>query len=254
MIGALRNQFSTSATGVKMEESPKKTVLEGNLPASWYTDSTFYEFERRAIFSKHWLLTTHRVRLPETGSYLRFEIAGFDFLLVKNKEGSIQAFHNVCRHRAYPLIDKDAPTEGKRSILSCGYYGKYYSSVNSKLSTTDPFPKGWSYNLNGNLTKAPKFEELPEFDRSEYDLFKIHTHVDKVGFVWINLDSSENPVAWEDLHGGTDEQPRLVDFSLDKYVYHRTWTTNGKYNWKVVGENYNEVCGVPVLRDYPVLT
>jgi phenylpropionate dioxygenase-like ring-hydroxylating dioxygenase large terminal subunit len=95
--------------------------------------------------------------------------------------------------------------------------------------------------LNGKLTKAPKFEELEDFNKDEYSLFKIHTHVDKVGFVWINFDSSETPIPWEKLNSGTDEQPRLDDFAIDDYVYHRTWNTNGKYNWKVVGENYNEV-------------
>lgn len=100
---------------------------------------------------------------------------------------------------------------------------------------------GWSYSLNGKLAKAPKFEELSDFDKDSYSLFKIHTHIDKVGFVWVNFDSSETPMPWETMNGGTDEQPRLGDFALDNYVYHRTWTTNGKYNWKLVGENYNEV-------------
>jgi phenylpropionate dioxygenase-like ring-hydroxylating dioxygenase large terminal subunit len=100
---------------------------------------------------------------------------------------------------------------------------------------------GWSYGLDGKLAKAPKFEELEDFDKNGYSLFKIHTHVDKIGFIWVNFDSSETPMPWETMNGGTDEQPRLGDFSLDNYVYHRTWTTNGNYNWKLVGENYNEV-------------
>lgn len=104
-----------------------KPVLEGNFPASWYTEPRFFEFERRAIFSKHWLFTTHRLRLPEPGSYLRFEIAGFDFILVKNRNHEIQAFHNICRHRAYPLIDKDDADAGKKSILSCHYHGTPYT-------------------------------------------------------------------------------------------------------------------------------
>lgn len=103
-------------------------------------------------------------------------------------------------------------------------------------STND---QGWSYDLNGKLTKAPKFDELP-FDKEDYSLFKIHTHVDKIGIVWVNLDSG-TPIPWEEMNGGTDEQPRLADFELDKYVYHRTWVTHGKYNWKLVGDNYNEV-------------
>lgn len=111
-----------------------QAVLEGNFPTPWYTEPRFYEFERRAIFSKHWLLTTHRLRLSEPGSYVRFEMAGFDFFLVKNREGEIQGFHNVCRHRAYPLLEDGDPTAGKRSIFSCGYHGVFLSfTVGEKL-------------------------------------------------------------------------------------------------------------------------
>ena len=121
MFAALRNQVSgTVPNGVG------KNVLEGNLPSSWYTEPVFHELERRAIFSKHWLLVTHRLRLPEPGSYCRFEIAGFDFILVKNRTGNIQAFHNICRHRGYPVIDDRSPDYGKKSILSCGYHGELF--------------------------------------------------------------------------------------------------------------------------------
>lgn len=100
---------------------------------------------------------------------------------------------------------------------------------------------GWAFNLDGKLAKAPKFDETKDFNKDDYSLFAIHTHVDKAGFIWVNFDSSETPIPWEELNAGTDEQARLQDFPIDNYVYHRTWTTNGKYNWKLVGDNYNEV-------------
>lgn len=102
-------------------------------------------------------------------------------------------------------------------------------------------PIGWSYGLSGKLAKAPKFEEVEDFRKEDYSLFSIHTHIDKLGLIWVNFDASENPIPWEELNGGTDEQERFKDFNLDDYVYERTWTTNGSYNWKLVGENYNEV-------------
>ncbi|CAG9951583.1 unnamed protein product [Clonostachys rosea f. rosea IK726] len=196
-------------------------VPEGNMPPSWYYQPAFFELEKRAVFSRHWLMTTHRSRLPETGSFLRFEMAGFDFFLIKDKKGEIHAFHNVYRHRAYPILEDKDGREGKKLILSCGYHG-------------------WSYGLSGNLSKAPKFEEVDDFRKEDYSLFSIHTHIDKLGFIWVNFDASETPIPWEELNGGTDEQPRFEDFNLDEYVYERTWTTNGSYNWKLVGENYNE--------------
>lgn len=124
MLEAFTKRLNGSKTnGAVSGDSQRKPLLEGNFPASWYTEPLFYDFERRGIFSKHWLLTTHRLRLPDVGSYLRFELANFDFILVKNKKGDIQAFHNVCRHRAYPIIDKDTADAGTRRMLSCGYHG-----------------------------------------------------------------------------------------------------------------------------------
>lgn len=124
MLEAFTKRLNGSKTnGAVSGDNQSEPILEGNFPASWYTEPLFYDFERRGIFSKHWLLTTHRLRLPDVGSYLRFELANFDFILVKNKEGNIQAFHNVCRHRAYPIIDKDTADAGTRRMLSCGYHG-----------------------------------------------------------------------------------------------------------------------------------
>lgn len=100
-------------------------VPEGNMPASWYHQPAFFDLEKRAIFSKHWLMTTHRSRLPEAGSFLRFEMAGFDFFLIKDKKGEIHAFHNVCRHRAYPILEDKDGREGKKLILTCGYHGMF---------------------------------------------------------------------------------------------------------------------------------
>lgn len=123
MAAATMQSPSAPATNGHAGGLSEPAAVEGNLPASWYNRPAFYELERRAIFSKRWLLVTHRLRLPETGSFLRFQTAGFDYFLIKNRQGNIQAFHNVCRHRAYPIFDKEQPEQGKRSILSCGYHG-----------------------------------------------------------------------------------------------------------------------------------
>ena len=52
---------------------------------------------------------------------------------------------------------------------------------------------GWSYGFKGNFAKAPRFDSVPEedFDKSQYSLYKLHLHIDQLGFVWVNLDASE---------------------------------------------------------------
>lgn len=95
--------------------------------------------------------------------------------------------------------------------------------------------------MSGNLAKAPSFNEAPEFDKEQYSLFKIHTHVDKRGFIWINLDSSKTPMSWEDFNRTSDVEPRLDKYDLDEgYKYDHTWSLTGNYNWKVIADNFNE--------------
>lgn len=189
------------------------------LPAAWYTSPELYELERRAVFSKEWLLTTHSMRLVNTGDWLQYTIAGFPFVLVKDREGNINAFHNVCRHRAFPVVTEES---GKSRIFSCKYHG-------------------WSYGLNGKLAKAPGYQELDGFDKSKNGLLPIHVHVDQNGFVWVNLDAGEKPeVAWEDEFGDIDLQSRFQDFNSENYSFDHTWDVEGEFNWKILADNYNE--------------
>ncbi|KAE8419172.1 hypothetical protein BDV36DRAFT_308086 [Aspergillus pseudocaelatus] len=74
--------------------SPEKTPVRA-LPAIWYTSPELYELERRAIFSKKWLLTTHILRFPNTGSWSRYNNAGYPFILVRGQGQDIKAFHDI---------------------------------------------------------------------------------------------------------------------------------------------------------------
>lgn len=189
------------------------------LPAAWYTSRGMFDLERRAIFSRKWLLTSHKLRLPNTGDYLKYEIAGYSFILVKDRKGDINAFHNVCRHRAFPVVTDDG---GTARIFSCKYHG-------------------WSYGLNGNLAKAPGYQDLDGFDKSQNGLFPIHVHEDSNGFVWVNLDSSAQPeTAWEDDFKGIDLQSQFKGSDLEGYTFDHAWEEEGAYNWKILADSYNE--------------
>lgn len=91
------------------------------------------------------------------------------------------------------------------------------------------------------MAKAPKYQEVPGFDKSVNGLFKIHVYVDKLGFVWINLDSSPTPEAWGQEFAGVDEQPKLQGFNMEEYQFDHQWEMEGDYNWKTLADNYNEV-------------
>jgi len=66
-------------------------------------------------------------------------------------------------------------------------------------------------------------------------------HLDRNGFVWVNLDASETPeVAWKDDFEGVDEQPRFEHYNFEEYQFDHTWDMEGEFNWKILADNYNE--------------
>ncbi|KAI1353863.1 hypothetical protein F5Y01DRAFT_303078 [Xylaria sp. FL0043] len=210
-----------------------KTKAVRALPGSWYLSEEMYELERRAIFSKKWLLTTHQIRLPNPGDWLRYQVAGFDFVIAKDRNGTINAFHNVCRHRAFPVVTSDG---GNNIILACKYHN-------------------WSYALNGKLTKAPSYQDLEGFDKSQNNLFPIHVHIDTNGFIWVNMEATEKPsTLWEDDYKNIDKQARFKAYNFDDYKFDHTWQMEGEYNWKLLGDNYNECYHCPTTHpDIPTV-
>ncbi|GAM39806.1 hypothetical protein TCE0_034r11646 [Talaromyces pinophilus] len=196
------------------EDAPSRS-----LPASWYRSDAMYQLERRAIFSRNWIVVSHQLRLADPGQYIQLQEAGFSFFLVKDRQGNINGFHNVCRHRAYPVVQEK---EGKVNILACKYHG-------------------WSYGLSGKLAKAPRYDDIENFEKEKNGLFPVHIHIDKLGFIWVNLEASEKPsVSWEDDFGGVDEQPRMLQFDLTEFQFDHQWEMVGDYNWKTLADNYNE--------------
>lgn len=127
------------------------------------------------------------------------------------KDDVVRAFHNVCRHRAFPVTRK---ASGSASILGCKYHG-------------------WSYNNKGELTKAPHFEDVVGFDKSQNGLFPIHTKMDDDGFLHINLNSS--PGAGDTKLGKAKTSGRPAsNYQTQQYL--GSWEEKGKFNWKVPGK------------------
>ncbi|KAF5025384.1 hypothetical protein F66182_2549 [Fusarium sp. NRRL 66182] len=192
---------------------PPAAPLTQPLPSTWYKSDDIYELERRAIFSKKWVLLTHKMRFTQTGAWVRFAEAGFDFFLIRNNEGVIRGFHNICRHRAFPVVVKD---NGQNNVLSCKYHG-------------------WSYGMNGQLAKAPLYQDLPGFDRSKNGLFPLHTHVDAQGFVWINMDAKAKPeIPWSE-----DEAVKSQSINVDDYQFDHTKQDNSSLNWKTLVDKFS---------------
>src|SRR5438067_1058853 len=77
-----------------------------------YEDSIspeYYERERDAIFGQTWLNVGRIEQLPRAGSYFTKELdpARTSVVVVRDTDGGLRAFHNMCRHRGNKLVWSD---------------------------------------------------------------------------------------------------------------------------------------------------
>ena len=66
----------------------------------------FHERERERIFRRAWLVAGVTSDLPAPGSYVVTDIPPLkaSLLVVRGEDGTVRAFHNVCRHRGDKLV------------------------------------------------------------------------------------------------------------------------------------------------------
>ncbi|KAK6465904.1 ISP domain-containing protein [Scheffersomyces coipomensis] len=198
---------------------------EHTLPASWWTSEKIYDLEKRAIFNQSWLFCTHSSRFAKAGDYFSYTIAGINFFIIKSKvDGSLKAFHNVCRHRAYPVIRKE---EGSSIVVGCKYHG-------------------WSYNTDGKLTKAPHFDNVEGFDKDENSLYPVKLHVTPQGLVFVNFSNEPDCVEFDDWYQGLSAEMEEFDFS--DYEYHMSYELDGQFNWKTLMDGYQECYHCPTAH------
>jgi len=179
------------------------------LDASWYTDPAIFEREREAVFAHTWQFACHASGLKRAGDFVAFTLGKVPLLAVRDRQGAVRCYHNVCRHRAHGLAEGC----GNRAFIVCPYHG-------------------WRYDLDGRLKSAPGEDRVAGFDRSTIALREVRTEV-FCGFVFVNLDVDAAPMAqWypgveEELRAFVPDIEALVPvshFSVEEaWVVSRIW-------------------------------
>lgn len=73
------------------------------LDASRYTDPAFFRREIEEMWPKVWQFAAREEELLDPGDYVVYENAGRSYLVTRQEDGSVRAFHNVCLHRGRKL-------------------------------------------------------------------------------------------------------------------------------------------------------
>ncbi|MEP6869855.1 MAG: aromatic ring-hydroxylating dioxygenase subunit alpha, partial [Novosphingobium sp.] len=89
------------------------------LDASRYTSEDFARLERERMWPHVWQFAAREEDLPEPGDYVVYENAGRSYLIARQDDGSLRAFHNVCLHRGRKLRTED----GSADSFVCPFHG-----------------------------------------------------------------------------------------------------------------------------------
>ncbi len=210
-------QFDAISRGWKPDASASLS-----LRAEAYTDPFWFQVDRDQVIAKTWQWVCHVEALREPGSYKAVEIAGQPVVVVRDREGQLRAFYNVCKHRAHHLLEG----EGKTSRIMCPYHA-------------------WVYRLDGQLVRAPHAETLHDF--SEKDICLDSVQVEEFcGFIFVNLDPKARPLSEVSGNLATEVMHWAPDIA-DLTFGHRL-TYDIKSNWKNVVDNFLECYHCPTAH------
>ena len=193
-----------------------------SLKADAYTDETWFNIDQKEIIAKSWQWVCHVEKLREAGSYTTIDIAGHPIAIVRNKDGELNAFYNVCKHRAHALLSGD----GRTAVITCPYHA-------------------WAYNLDGHLVKAPHTEHLENFSTKEICLDSVQVE-EFCGFIYVNLDPNAESLATQS--GTLKDEINHWAPDIDKLTFGHRLTYDIKSNWKTVIDNFLECYHCPTAH------
>jgi Rieske 2Fe-2S family protein len=196
------------------------------LPGRYYYDPALYALEQERIFSQMWVCVGRAEQLTEPGAYQVVTVGQESVIVVRDRNGELQAFLNVCRHRG-ARICTEASGQLKGSI-QCHYHA-------------------WTYGLDGRLLGAPNVLNDEQFDRTKFGLLPVALTVWE-GTIWLNL--SDNPSSLEDQLTGIiaarfGSYEPFLRYGVGQLKVGKTITYEVNSNWKLIIENFMECyhCG-----------
>ena len=119
------------------------------LPVERYTSEAFAQAEREKMWPYIWQFAAREEDLPDVGDYVVYENAGRSYLISRQEDGSIRAFHNVCLHRGRKLRTVD----GHADKFTCPFHGFSWH----KDGGFDSMPCQWDF-----AHLAPGSIDLPQ--------------------------------------------------------------------------------------------
>lgn len=185
-----------------------------NLPAV-YTDPARFQAEKREIFLKLPLFVGLTPDIPNPGDKLLFDAVGPQILVVRNKDGKLNAFLNMCTHRASTLV-RDCHHKGR---MSCPFHG-------------------WTFDLDGKLIGLPGAQGFEGLPRESLSLIRVPV-AEWHGLIFVKATPGSDEELDVAAHlGGFAPELSQLDFAHAQPV--KSGRLAVEANWKYALDTYGE--------------
>ncbi|HYX88904.1 MAG TPA: aromatic ring-hydroxylating dioxygenase subunit alpha [Gaiellaceae bacterium] len=196
-------------------------TAQATLPWSWYSDPEVLRREQERVFRRAWQYVCPADLVAEPGAYCAGRVGDVPVVVVRDRDSTLRAFLNVCRHRGSVVAEGN----GRRETLQCRYHA-------------------WTYALDGTVRAAPRAELEDGFDTDGIALLPLA--VATWGpLVFVNPDPGAAPLA-DSLAPVAGPLSRELDVESLRFLRRAPFEL--ACNWKVAVENYLECYHCPVAH------
>jgi len=188
----------------------------------WYRDPRVLAVEERRLFRPSWQYVGPLESVQRPGDQLVGRLLRVPVVVVRDGDGELRGFLNVCRHRGSVVV----PADGNAPRLRCPYHA-------------------WTYGLDGTLRSAPQCG--PEIAAELDGLGLLPVRVATFGpFVFASAALAGPPL--DEVVGDLAEVVAGVGLDLGGLRRHQRFGYTLPANWKIHLENYLECYHCPVAH------
>ena len=182
-----------------------------SLPRDFYGDASVYRADMDRVWRRGWLFAGHTCQIPNSGDYFTFELGNDSLIVVRDDDGRVRAFHNLCRHRGTRLCDQPVGRVGR---FVCPYHQ-------------------WTYARDGSLVSCRGMQE--DLNKDEFGLHGAHLR-QLEGMIFVSL--ADDPPDFE--AAAQLFQPLAHPQGFDSAKVAKVVDYEVAANWKLVWENNRE--------------
>jgi phenylpropionate dioxygenase-like ring-hydroxylating dioxygenase large terminal subunit len=102
-------------------QTPFRITDPSRVPAERYTSPEFARLEKDKLWPHVWQMACRLEEIPRPGDFTEYEIADQSIVIVRQRDDTVKAYFNACRHRATALGVGTGSFHGGQIV--CPYHG-----------------------------------------------------------------------------------------------------------------------------------